>query len=319
MAASWFFSQRGQRRGPYPAEVLQQMVDRGEIDPEDLVWCEGMADWVPARTVIKPSDYRAPREQPRRSRYDGDPEEGGRHDRDRYDRDRHERPYGPGRRAEVPSVEGPTGPPSQFPGRLITPAFFLLALLLFFCPWVDVHRAFDGSAQQSGLQLCFGGFSNSSWGMFNPRPVGRLPQDDKISAAPLVIGFGVLVLAGFILGLALPTGTARVLLTGLPALVAFLVLVVQVSVGFPIQANVDRVNNDVGRVEPFAPGAPFPINPFDPFGANHFRVSTTPWFWLTIVLILCVGAGLLIEHLAIFRSRRAPARFADNELEDFQG
>ena len=68
-AALWYVMQRGSRLGPFPAETLQRMVDYGEVSPDDLVWCDGMADWVKARTVIKPSDYRPP-ESRRRERYD---------------------------------------------------------------------------------------------------------------------------------------------------------------------------------------------------------------------------------------------------------
>src|SRR5262245_61413674 len=120
-AALWFVMQRGSRLGPFPAETLQRMVDYGEVAPDDLVWCDGMAAWVKARTVIKPSDYRPPQSRRRSERYD---------DRDdRYDDDRE----------PLPAMRRPSRPPGQFPGRLITPGFFFLALLLFFCPWIDVH------------------------------------------------------------------------------------------------------------------------------------------------------------------------------------
>lgn len=37
--------------GPVPIETLREMIARGELGPDDLVWAEGWADWQAARTV----------------------------------------------------------------------------------------------------------------------------------------------------------------------------------------------------------------------------------------------------------------------------
>lgn len=51
MADEWFVGRQGTRSGPYPTDVVRRMVAAGEIRPGDLVWREGMADWVPLSSV----------------------------------------------------------------------------------------------------------------------------------------------------------------------------------------------------------------------------------------------------------------------------
>jgi hypothetical protein len=47
----WFLARDNQRYGPYPSPHLRKMVDAGQVQPNDLVWKEGMATWVEAQTV----------------------------------------------------------------------------------------------------------------------------------------------------------------------------------------------------------------------------------------------------------------------------
>jgi len=49
--AEWFYAQEKQRFGPVSAVELKALAEAGKLRPEDLVWREGMDDWVPARRV----------------------------------------------------------------------------------------------------------------------------------------------------------------------------------------------------------------------------------------------------------------------------
>ena len=51
MSATWFYSEQGQQLGPVSTEVLGQLASAGRIAPGDLVWREGMAQWIAARDV----------------------------------------------------------------------------------------------------------------------------------------------------------------------------------------------------------------------------------------------------------------------------
>ncbi len=42
----WHYSHGGQRRGPVTIEVLRQLYSSGELSPSDLVWQQGMPEWV---------------------------------------------------------------------------------------------------------------------------------------------------------------------------------------------------------------------------------------------------------------------------------
>ncbi len=41
----------GNRAGPYPASVVRQMLERGELAPTDLAWADGMEAWQPIAEV----------------------------------------------------------------------------------------------------------------------------------------------------------------------------------------------------------------------------------------------------------------------------
>jgi tetratricopeptide (TPR) repeat protein len=42
----WYYTQQGQRKGPVSAGELDQLVTSGQLQPTDLVWKKGMAQWV---------------------------------------------------------------------------------------------------------------------------------------------------------------------------------------------------------------------------------------------------------------------------------
>lgn len=49
--ATWYYARGGERRGPVDLEKLVAAARAGKLRPDDLVWNDGMPDWVPAGTV----------------------------------------------------------------------------------------------------------------------------------------------------------------------------------------------------------------------------------------------------------------------------
>ncbi|BCU77690.1 DUF4339 domain-containing protein [Luteolibacter sp. LG18] len=47
----WYYSKNGTQLGPIGTEDIKAKLGSGEISATDLVWKEGMADWVPAGQV----------------------------------------------------------------------------------------------------------------------------------------------------------------------------------------------------------------------------------------------------------------------------
>ncbi len=45
--AKWYYSVGDERHGPVTLMELRQLVLNGQVSPHDLVWKEGLADWVP--------------------------------------------------------------------------------------------------------------------------------------------------------------------------------------------------------------------------------------------------------------------------------
>lgn len=50
-AQQWYLLRNGQQIGPISSKQLQQVATSNQMTPEDLVWREGYADWVPAKRV----------------------------------------------------------------------------------------------------------------------------------------------------------------------------------------------------------------------------------------------------------------------------
>jgi len=44
---SWYYAENNERRGPIEDAAFQTLVAAGTINPETLVWREGMAEWAP--------------------------------------------------------------------------------------------------------------------------------------------------------------------------------------------------------------------------------------------------------------------------------
>jgi uncharacterized RDD family membrane protein YckC len=47
----WFVGKGGQKSGPFSSEQLKRMAQSGQISPEDLIWRQGLKDWIPAREL----------------------------------------------------------------------------------------------------------------------------------------------------------------------------------------------------------------------------------------------------------------------------
>ncbi len=52
----WYYSKVGRQQGPVPEDELRAKIRRGEIDGPNLVWKEGMPDWLPLSRVRELSD-----------------------------------------------------------------------------------------------------------------------------------------------------------------------------------------------------------------------------------------------------------------------
>ena len=53
MASEWYYSHAGQRLGPVSTDQLKDLAAAGQLGPDDLVWKDGMENWVPAGKVKK--------------------------------------------------------------------------------------------------------------------------------------------------------------------------------------------------------------------------------------------------------------------------
>src|ERR1700761_9524491 len=48
---SWYFAANGQQQGPYPEAQFRDLIARGAVNAQTMVWSEGMAGWQRAGDV----------------------------------------------------------------------------------------------------------------------------------------------------------------------------------------------------------------------------------------------------------------------------
>jgi uncharacterized RDD family membrane protein YckC len=51
MAEEWYVGSNGQQSGPFTLQQLRQMAASGQLSKTDLIWKEGLADWVPCSSA----------------------------------------------------------------------------------------------------------------------------------------------------------------------------------------------------------------------------------------------------------------------------
>ena len=51
MSQEWYYSVDGGRQGPVSPAELKKLAEAGKISESDLVWKDGMADWVQAKSI----------------------------------------------------------------------------------------------------------------------------------------------------------------------------------------------------------------------------------------------------------------------------
>ena len=51
MSQEWYYAKGERRHGPISSKQLRGLAESGELQPNDLVWTEGMTDWRPAHAV----------------------------------------------------------------------------------------------------------------------------------------------------------------------------------------------------------------------------------------------------------------------------
>jgi DNA-binding beta-propeller fold protein YncE len=47
----WYVTKNGQQLGPYSSRQLKELANSGQLEPNDLIWTEGLQEWILARTI----------------------------------------------------------------------------------------------------------------------------------------------------------------------------------------------------------------------------------------------------------------------------
>jgi hypothetical protein len=51
MSSQWHYSKDGSQHGPVTSQRLRELSASGDLEPNDLIWKEGLADWRPAMSL----------------------------------------------------------------------------------------------------------------------------------------------------------------------------------------------------------------------------------------------------------------------------
>ncbi len=49
--ADWYYLKHGEQKGPVSSEFITELAKSGQLQRTDLVWTEGMQDWLPAESA----------------------------------------------------------------------------------------------------------------------------------------------------------------------------------------------------------------------------------------------------------------------------
>jgi hypothetical protein len=209
--------------------------------------------------------------------------------------------------------------------RPVSPSFLILSLLLFPFPWIEVSCSsgeMHGKvlASQSGLQSIYGGET------LHPALEAERVQREKAhlfdtskktskagelgfldSFAPSMLLYPLLLIGGALVGFFLRPSLLRTALICGPAGVAFLLLLLQVVIGFPLERRMNKA----------MAAAAAERNPFDDGTATAaalaFDVRYTGWFWIGLLSNLAAMLALALEWFVIgsrYPSRRFPGWLA---------
>ena len=63
MADQWFYSQEGQQYGPMSTLQIKNLATAGELQPNDLLWKEGLESWIPASRLKGLFDVQTPEDE----------------------------------------------------------------------------------------------------------------------------------------------------------------------------------------------------------------------------------------------------------------
>ena len=195
--------------------------------------------------------------------------------------------------------------------RVASPSMLIAALVLFCLPWVNVScRTPDGEVleiSQTGLQAALGKSTVSMHGEDGTVRVGdsfldgpnalagdndfgapRTPGD--IDAAPLLLVYAVVLIAGAIAGFVVPTDQPRMAAVGGCGAAAAALLILQLVAGFPLTSDI----------------------PVEMATTTQLQTSYSLWFWLSVLVTLAVPAVVFLEHN--LRGQTAAAAWAADEL-----
>src|SRR5437879_3113005 len=135
--------------------------------------------------------------------------------------------------------------------RFISPSILVFALILFMLPWIEVrceanapmrgNSPFGGvgaslsACYQSGLQASWGEVSINGW--LSGQTSGVSVSTDP---APMMIVYGLCLIAGIIIGYAMRSSRLKGFLLGGVCLVASALLLAQRVVGFPFAKTFEK-------------------------------------------------------------------------------
>jgi hypothetical protein len=192
----------------------------------------------------------------------------------------------------------------SIPFRILTPSQFVICLILFFLPWVEIQcpmpkdldfknpnakldtKNFDWTplVRQSGFQAATGNYSLVDPGlqkMMDQAPT-KDKKDDKTPAAPLLWLFLLAIVSGIVIGFVVPSSPIKKGILIVCCILALGTAGIQAAIGFPItNQSKDQMKNSGGKKNDLQMG----------MGLGDMEmIKTTLKFPFYLTLLFCIGA-----------------------------
>jgi hypothetical protein len=178
-------------------------------------------------------------------------------------------------------------PPVSKSRRYISPGLFLVGLLLFGLPWVDVSWQGRKSVSQSGYQAVYGGvWLHGDFQKSAEKQRGKPPP--LFDSALLLAVYAAFLLAGIFFGINADSPQDRAVASWCCAACALACIGIQSAIGLPLDRQLREMLAEQGELELLGEerGATA--------AASAIDVRHTLWFWSSIGVLVGAAAASVV-------------------------
>jgi hypothetical protein len=188
--------------------------------------------------------------------------------------------------AEPSAAVASPAPPASKTRRYISPGLFLLGLVLFGLPWVDVSYEGRKAVSQSGYLAVYGGvWLHGDFQESAERQRGKPPP--LFDSALLMAVYAALLLAGIFFGMNADSPQGRAVASWCCAACALACIGIQSAIGLPLDRQLREMLAQEGELERLD-------EEHGAIAATAIDIRHTAWFWSSIGVLVGAAAAAVV-------------------------